>query len=52
MHFAHVIQRKGRVLAVLLTLAIMGMLIAAVVFFLPGRSPKPFEMDDLYSLFD
>jgi hypothetical protein len=33
MHFAHVIQRKGRVLAVLLTLAIMGMLIAAVVFF-------------------
>lgn len=51
MHFAHVIQRKGRVLAVLLTLAIMGMLIAAVVF-LSGRSPKPFEMDDLYSLFD
>jgi hypothetical protein len=51
MHFAHVIQRKGRVLAVLITLAIMGMLIATVVF-LSGRSPKPFEMGDLYSLSD
>jgi hypothetical protein len=29
----------------------MGMLMAAVVF-LPGRSAKTFEMDDLYGLFD
>jgi hypothetical protein len=51
MHLAHVIQRKGRVLAVLIALAIVGILIAAVVF-LSGRSTKPFEMDDLYGLLD
>jgi hypothetical protein len=52
MHFASVIQsRKGRAWAVLIALAIMGILIAALVL-LSGRSPKPFEMDDLYGLLD
>ena len=52
MHFAHVIQsRKGRTWVVLIALAIMGILIVAV-FLLSGRSPKPFEMDDLYGLLD
>ena len=52
MYFAHVIQsRKGRAWAVLIALAIMGILIAAV-FLQSRRSPKPFEMDDLYGLLD
>ena len=52
MHFAHVIQsRKGRAWVVLIALAILVILIAAV-FLLSGRSPKPFEMDELYGLLD
>ena len=52
MHFAHVIQnRKARAWVVLIALAIMVILIVAV-FLLSGRSPKPFEMDDLYGLLD
>jgi hypothetical protein len=52
MRFAHVIQnRKGRALAVLIALAIIGILIAAVVL-LSGRSPTPFQVDDLYGLLD
>jgi hypothetical protein len=50
MHFSHVIwSRKGR--AVLIAVAITGILIAALVL-LSGKSPKPFEMDDLYGLLD
>jgi hypothetical protein len=52
MHFAHVIQsRKGRGWAALIALAIVGIVIAAFVL-LSGRSPRPFEMDDLYGLLD
>jgi len=52
MRFAYVIQnRKARAWVVLTTLAIMLILIVAV-FLLSGRSPKPFEMDDLYGLLD
>jgi hypothetical protein len=52
MHFAQVIQsRKGRAWAALIALAIVAILIAAVVLW-SGRSPKPFEMDDLYGLLD
>jgi uncharacterized integral membrane protein len=52
MHFAHVIQgRKERVWAVLIVLAIIGILIAVFVL-LSGRSPRPFEMDDLYGWLD
>ena len=51
MHFAHVIQsRKGRAWALLVALAIVVILIA--IFLLSGRSPKPFEMDDLYGILD
>jgi uncharacterized integral membrane protein len=52
MYLAHVIQsRKGRAWVVLIALAIIGILIAAFVL-LSGRSPRPFEMNDLYSLLD
>ena len=52
MHFAHVIQsRKVRAWVVLIALAIMVILIGAV-FLQSRRSPKPFEMDDLYGLLD
>ena len=52
MHFPHLIQsRKVRTWAILIALAILVILIAA--FFLQSRrSPKPFEMDDLYGLLD
>jgi hypothetical protein len=50
MHLAHVIQsRKGW--AVLIALAIIGILIVAFVL-LHGRSPGPFDMDELYGLLD
>jgi hypothetical protein len=52
MHFAHVIQnRKVRVWVILIAVAIMVISIAAV-FLQSRRSPKPFEMDDLYGLLD
>ena len=52
MRFAYVIQsRKVRAWAVLIALAIMVILIVAV-FLQSRRSPKPFEMDDLYGLLD
>jgi hypothetical protein len=52
MHFAHLVQsRELRLWIVLIALAILLILIAA--FFLQSRrSPKPFEMDDLYGLLD
>jgi hypothetical protein len=52
MHFAHLIQSwKGRPWAVLIAVAITGILIAAFVL-LSGRSTATFEMDDLYGLLD
>ena len=52
MRVAHVIQnRKARTWVVLVALAIMLILIVAV-FLLSSRSPKPFEIDDLYGLLD
>jgi hypothetical protein len=52
MHSAHVIQsRKGRAWAVVIALAIIGILIAAVVL-LYGRSQGPFDMNELYGLLD
>jgi hypothetical protein len=52
MHFAHVVQsRKVRARAILIALAILVILIAAV-FLQSRRSPRPFEMDDLYGLLD
>ena len=52
MYFAHVIQsRKGRIWAALITLAIVGIVIAAVVLW-SSKSPKQFELDDLYGLLD
>ena len=52
MQFAHVIQsRKVRAWAILIALAILVILIAAVLL-QSRRSPKPFEMDDLYGLLD
>jgi uncharacterized protein YneF (UPF0154 family) len=52
MHFAHVIQsRKVRAWVVLIALAILVILIAGV-FLQSRRSPKPFEMDNLYGLLD
>ena len=52
MRVAHLIQnRKARTWVVLVALAIMLILIVAV-FLLSCRSPKPFEMDDLYGLLD
>jgi len=52
MYFAHVIQsRKGRAWLVLIALAIGGIVIAAVVLW-STRSPKQFEIDDLYGLLD
>ena len=52
MHFAHVIlSRKVRAWAILIALAILVILIAAV-FLQSRRSPKPFEMDDLYGWLD
>jgi hypothetical protein len=52
MYFAHAIQsRGGRTWAALITLAIIGILIAAVVW-LSGRSPKLFDLDDLYGVLD
>jgi disulfide bond formation protein DsbB len=52
MQLAQVIQsRKARPWVVLIALAILVILIVAV-FFQSRRSPKPFEMDDLYGLLD
>ena len=52
MYVAHAIQsRGGRIWAVLIILAIIGILIAAAVS-LPGRSTKPFDLDDLYGVLD
>ena len=52
MYLAHVIQsRKGRAWLVLIALAIGGIVIAAVVLW-STRSPKQFEIDDLYGLLD
>jgi len=52
MHFAHVIQsRKVRAWGILIALAILVILIVAV-FLQSRRSPRPFEMDDLYGLLD
>jgi hypothetical protein len=52
MRFAYVVQsRRVRAWVVLIALAIMVILIAAV-FLQSRRSPKPFEMDDLYGLLD
>jgi len=52
MQLAQVIQsRKARAWVVLIALVIVVILIAAV-FFQSRRSPKPFEMDDLYGLLD
>jgi hypothetical protein len=52
MYFAHVIHsRKGRAWAALIALVIVGIVIAAVVLW-SSRSPKQFEIDDLYGLPD
>ena len=52
MYFANVIRgRKERAWAVLIALAIIGILITAVVLLL-GRSRGPFDMDELYGLLD
>ncbi len=52
MRFAYVIQsRRVRAWVVLVALASMVILIAAV-FLQSRRSPKPFEMGDLYGLLD
>jgi uncharacterized integral membrane protein len=52
MRFPFVIQsRKLRTWVVLIALAIIVILIAAV-FLQSRRSPKLFEMDDLYGLLD
>jgi hypothetical protein len=52
MHFARLIEsRKGRAWAVLITLAIVGILIAAF-FLLSGRSHDAFDMDELYGVLD
>ena len=51
-HFAHVIQsRRIRAWAVLIVLAIVGILIAAFVL-VSCKSPRPFEIDDLYGWLD
>jgi hypothetical protein len=44
-------SRKGKALVALTALAILVILIVAV-FLQSRRSPKPFEMDDLYGLLD
>jgi hypothetical protein len=52
MQLAQVIQsRKVRAWVVLIALAILVILIVAV-FLQSRRSPKPFQMDDLYGLLD
>jgi hypothetical protein len=52
MHFTAVIaSRKVRAWVVLIALAILISLIAAV-FLQSHRSPKAFEVDDLYGLLD
>jgi hypothetical protein len=52
MCFAHAIQsRNGRVWAILTTLALIAVLIAAVVL-LSRQSPKPFDVDDWYGVLD
>jgi hypothetical protein len=52
MRFAHVIRsRKVRAWVVLVALAILVILIAAV-FLQSRRSPRSFEMDDLYGVLD
>lgn len=52
MRVTYLIQsRKERAWVVLIAIAITVILITAV-FMLSGRSPKPFEMDDLYGLLD
>jgi uncharacterized integral membrane protein len=52
MYFVHVIQsRKGRAWAVLITMAIVGILIAVFVL-LSGRSNGPFNTDQIYGLLD
>lgn len=42
-------ERRGRTWAALIALAIIGILVAAVVW-LSFRSPKPFDPDDLYGV--
>jgi hypothetical protein len=50
MHLAYAIQsRRGRAFAVLMV--VRGILVAAVLL-LSGKSPRPFEMDDLYGVLD
>lgn len=52
MRFSYAIQsRRVRVWVVLVALAIVVILLVAV-FLQSRRSPKPFEMDDLYGLLD
>jgi hypothetical protein len=52
MYFAHVTQsRTGRAWAVLISLVIVGILIAAIVL-LCSRSREPFDMDELYRILD
>ncbi len=52
MQIGHLVQsRKVRAWAILIALAILVILIAAV-FLQSRRSPRPFEMDDLYGLLD
>jgi hypothetical protein len=52
MRFGYVMQsRKVRDWVILIALVIMVILIAAVLL-QSRRSPRPFEMDDLYGLLD
>ncbi len=52
MHFASALQiRKVRTWVVLIVLVIFVILIAAL-FMRSRRSPRPFEMNDLYGLLD
>jgi hypothetical protein len=52
MHFAHVIKSRNiRTWGVVVALALLVILIVAV-FLQSRRSPKQFEMDDLYGLLD
>jgi hypothetical protein len=52
MQFARVLQsRNVRTWGVVIALALLVILIAAV-FLQSRRSSQPFEMDDLYGLFD
>ena len=51
MHLTVIQSRKGRACVVLIALAIVGTLVA-VFFLLSGRSPGPFDMDELCGLLD